>query len=167
MTMYYGEITLKLNRWVKYSIFGILAVILTVIDQLSKEWIVNVAGGIEGKGMDVIKGFVRFTYLKNDGASMGLFGGQRYLLIAVTVAVFTFGIWFFIKHKPENTLLLCSVSLVASGAVGNLIDRVILGYVRDFIDLEFINFYIFNFADCAICVGAGLLILYAFLNVKD
>ena len=68
-------------------------------------------------------------------------------------------------ETPENDPALAS--LVASGAVGNLIDRIALGYVRDFIDLEFINFYIFNFADCAICVGAGLLILYAFLNIKD
>ena len=158
---------MKLNRWAKYSIFGILAVILTVIDQLSKEWIVNATGGVEGKGFGVIKGVLRFTYLENDGASMGLFGGQRFLLIGVTVVVFIAGLWFFIKHKPENTLLLLSVSMVASGAVGNLIDRIVLGYVRDFIDLEFVNFYIFNFADCAICVGAGLLILYAFLNIKE
>lgn len=167
MTMYYGEIALKLKLWAKYSIFGILAAVLTVIDQLSKEWIVNIAGGIEGKGIDVLKGVFKFTYLRNDGASMGLFGGQQILLICITVAIFACGIYYFIKHKPENTLFLWAVSLVASGAVGNLIDRVTLGYVRDFIDLEFINFYIFNFADCAICVGAFLLMLYAFLNVKD
>ncbi len=167
MTMYYGEIDLKLNRWAKYSIFGLLAVVLTVLDQLSKVWIVNVTGGVEGKGIDLIRGVLRFTYLENDGASMGLFGGQRILLIGVTVAIFLIGLYFFIKHKPENTLFILSVSLVASGAVGNLIDRVMLGYVRDFIDLEFINFYIFNLADCAICIGAGLLILYALLNVKD
>ena len=158
---------MKLNRLAKYSIFGLLAVLLTVIDQLSKEWIVAATGGVEGKGMDVIKGVVRFTYLENDGASMGLFGGQRFLLIGVTVLVFACGLWFFIKHKPENNLMLLATSLIASGAVGNLIDRISLGYVRDFIDLEFINFYIFNFADCTICVGALLLILYAFVNVKD
>ncbi len=167
MTMYYGEIDLKLNRWAKYSIFGILAVVLTVIDQLSKAWIVNVAGGVEGRGISVIKGVLSFTYLRNDGASMGLLGGQRFLLIGITLVIFAAGVWFFVKYKSENTLLLWATSLIASGAVGNLIDRVALGYVRDFIDLEFINFYIFNFADCAICVGAGLLILYALLNVKD
>ena len=167
MTMYYGEIDLKLNVWVKYSLWGILAVILTVIDQLTKVWIVNLAEGVEGRGISVIKGVLNFTYLKNDGASMGLFGGQRILLIAVTVVVFAGGIWFFVKRRPENNLLLFSASLIASGAVGNLIDRIMLGYVRDFIDLQFINFYIFNVADCAICIGAGLLILYAFLNVKD
>lgn len=167
MTMYYGEIALKSKLWAKYTIFGILAIALCVIDQLTKEWIVKVTGGIEGKGIEVLKGVFKFTYLKNDGASMGLFGGQRVLLIAITVLVFAWGLWYFIKNKPSNMLFLWAVSLVASGAVGNLIDRISLGYVRDFIDLEFINFYIFNFADCAICVGAGLLILYAFLNIKD
>lgn len=167
MTMYYGEIDLKLNLWVKYSIFGLIAVVLTVVDQLSKIWMVNVTEGIEGRGFVVIKGILNFTYLKNDGASMGLFGGQRLLLIVITVAVFAFGIWFFIKKRPRNVLFLTATSLIASGAAGNLIDRLALGFVRDFIDLQFINFYIFNFADCAICIGAGLLILYAFLNVED
>lgn len=167
MTMYYGEIDLKLNRWVKYSLGGLIAVILTVIDQISKIWMVDLAEGVEGRGFVVIKGILNFTYLKNDGASMGLFGGQRVLLIIITVAVFALGIAYFIKHKPENSLFIISVSLIASGAVGNLIDRLLLGYVRDFIDLQFINFYIFNFADCAICIGAALLVLYAFLNIKD
>ncbi|MBR5535262.1 MAG: signal peptidase II [Clostridia bacterium] len=167
MTIVYGEIDLKLNRWVKYSLWGMLAVALTVIDQLSKMWMVNASGGVEGKGFIIIKNVLNFTYLKNYGASMGLFSGQRIALICVTVLVFAFGIYYFIKHRPENTLFLAAVSLVASGAVGNLIDRVFLGYVRDFIDVQFINFYIFNFADCVICIGAGLLMLYAFLNVRD
>ena len=167
MTMYYGEIALNLKLRAKYLIFAILAVILTVVDQMSKEWIVNVTEGVEGRGFPVIKGIINFTYVKNNGASMGLFGGQRVFLIAVTVIVFAFGLWYYIKNRPENTLLIAATSLIASGAVGNLIDRIQLGYVRDFIDLDFMNFYIFNFADCAICVGAGLLILYAFINIKD
>ncbi len=167
MTMYYGEIALKLKIRAKYLIFGILAVILTAVDQLSKEWIVKVTEGVEGRGFPVIKGLINFTYVKNDGASMGLFGGQRIFLIIVTLVVFALGIWYYVKNRPENTLFIAATSLIASGAVGNLIDRIAFSYVRDFIDLDFVEFYIFNFADCAICVGAGLLILYAFINIKD
>ena len=167
MTMYYGEIALKLKLRAKYLIFAILAAVFTVVDQMSKEWIVNVTENVEGRGFTVIKGIINFTFVKNDGASMGLFGGQRIFLILVTVAVFAFGLWYFIKNRPDNMLFLSATSLIASGAVGNLIDRIQLGYVRDFIDLDFVNFYIFNFADCAICVGAGLLILYAFINIKE
>lgn len=158
---------MKLNLWAKYAIFGAIAVLVTVIDQLTKVWIVNIANGIEGMGCDVISGVLRFTYKMNDGASMGILSGQRVLLIIITLALFGLGIFYFKKHKPENLLLLTSVSLIAGGAVGNLIDRVVLGYVRDFIHLLFVKFYIFNFADCAICVGAALLIIYAFLNTED
>ncbi|MBQ8002480.1 MAG: signal peptidase II [Clostridia bacterium] len=158
---------MKIKTWVKYTIFGFITAVLTLIDQLTKIWMVDIAQGIEGKGIVVIKNVLNFTYLKNDGASMGLFGGQRVPLIIMTLVIFAAGIYYFVKKRPDNWLLLSAVSLVASGAVGNLIDRITLGYVRDFIDLQFINFYIFNFADCAICVGAALLIIYAFLNVKD
>ncbi|MBQ8541130.1 MAG: signal peptidase II [Clostridia bacterium] len=158
---------MKLKLRAKYLIFAILAAVFTVVDQMSKEWIVNVTENVEGRGFTVIKGIINFTFVKNDGASMGLFGGQRIFLILVTVAVFAFGLWYFIKNRPDNMLFLSATSLIASGAVGNLIDRIQLGYVRDFIDLDFVNFYIFNFADCAICVGAGLLILYAFINIKE
>ncbi len=158
---------MKIKRWVKYSIFGIVAALLTLIDQLTKIWMVDLTGGVEGRGIVVIKNVLNFTYLKNYGASMGLFGGQRILLIIITVALFALGVYYLIKYRPENTLLLTAISLVASGAVGNFIDRVALGYVRDFIDVQFVNFYIFNFADCAICVGAALLIIYAFFNIKD
>ena len=167
MTMCYGAIDLKIKTWVKYTIFDFITAVLTLIDQLTKIWMVDIAQGIEGKGIVVIKNVLNFTYLKNDGASMGLFGGQRVPLIIMTLVIFAAGIYYFVKKRPDNWLLLSAVSLVASGAVGNLIDRITLGYVRDFIDLQFINFYIFNFADCAICVGAALLIIYAFLNVKD
>lgn len=158
---------MKVKRWVKYSIFSLVAVLLTVIDQLTKIWMVDLTGGVEGRGIVVIKNVLNFTYLKNYGASMGLFGGQRILLIIITLAVFALGVYYLVKYRPENTLLLTAISLVASGAVGNFIDRVALGYVRDFIDVQFVNFYIFNFADCAICIGAALLIIYAFFNIKD
>ena len=139
MTMYYGEIALKLKIWAKYLIFGILAVILTAVDQLSKEWIVKVTKGVEGRGFPVIKGLVNFTYVKNDGASMGLFGGQRIFLIIVTLVVFALGIWYYVKNRPENTLFIAATSLIASGAVGNLIDRIAFSYVRDFIEVTFID----------------------------
>ncbi len=167
MTYCYGAIDLKLNLKVKYAVFGVIAAVITVIDQLTKMWIVDITGGIEGKGCDVLENVFRFTYKMNDGASMGMLGGKRILLIVITLALLGLGIYYFVKHKPENMLFLIATSLIAGGALGNLIDRVMLGYVRDFIHLLFVDFYIFNVADCAICIGAGLLIIYAFKNVED
>lgn len=167
MTNCYGEIVLNKKLWIKYSVFGLIAVLLTVLDQLSKVWIESFAGGVEGKSMVVIKNILNFTYIKNDGASMGILGGQRIVLILITFVILGIGARFFVKHKPENLLLLTSCSLILSGAVGNLIDRVVFGYVRDFIDVQFINFYVFNVADCGIVIGAIILIIYAFLNIED
>ncbi len=167
MTNYYGEINLKLKLWVKYLIFAVFAAIICVFDQFTKWWIVDITNATEGKGITVIDKVLKFTYIKNDGASMGLFSGQQIFLIVMTVAVFAIGAYYMVKNRPESPLLLSAVALIASGAVGNLIDRIRLGYVVDFIDLQFVKFYIFNVADCAICIGAGILILYAFRNVKD
>ncbi len=150
----------------KYSLFAILSVALLVIDLLSKEWIVNLAGGKIGEGMVVIKGILEFSYLENTGASLGMLGGQKILLILLTVAILVIGGWYFVKHKPTHTMVLTASSLILAGAVGNLIDRIMLGYVRDFISFSFFP-YTFNVADCGICIGAGLLILYAFLNIKE
>lgn len=152
---------------VKYILFSVLTAVMVFFDQISKKWIVDITGGTEGKGIAVIKNVLNFTFIKNEGASMGLFKGQGIFIILVTVVILAWGLWYFKKHLPENVLFLASVSLIASGAVGNLIDRINLGYVRDFIDIQFVKFYIFNVADCAICIGAALMILYAFLNVED
>lgn len=167
MTKFYGEIALKNKLAIKYSVFGIITLLLTALDQLTKMWIVSAAEGIEGRSFTVIKGVLNFTYLKNYGASMGMFKGQRVFLIILTVVVITVGVLYFKKHKPTHPMLLTAGSLVLSGAIGNLIDRMAFGYVRDFIDVQFIDFYIFNVADCAICIGAGLLMLYALLYIED
>lgn len=167
MTKCYGEIVLEKKLGIKYSLFGFLALLLLGVDQFSKMKIAEAANGVEGKSFAVIENVINFTYVKNTGASMGILQGQRIALIVVTVALLGAGVWYFKKHRPESVLLLSACSLIASGAVGNLIDRVKLGYVRDFIDVQFVNFYTFNIADCGIVVGAALLIIYAFINIED
>ena len=158
---------LNKKLWIKYSIFSLVAIVICLIDQLSKSWIVKLTGGKEGLGPIVIDKVLKFSYKKNYGASMGILDGQRILLIVLTFVILGLGIYYIKKHKFESCLLLTAASLIAGGAVGNLIDRIFLGFVRDFIHLLFINFYIFNVADCAICVGAGLLIIYAFKYIED
>ena len=167
MTNCYGEIVLSKKLWIRYSIFGLITALLTVLDQWSKIVVENIANGQEGGGLEVIKGVLNFTYVKNTGASMGILKDQRVLLIAITFVILAVGAWYFKKHRPESVLLLTSCSLILSGAIGNLIDRVQFGYVRDFIDVQFIDFYTFNVADCGIVIGAALLIIYAFFNIED
>lgn len=155
------------NLKVRYSLFGLLSALLVALDLWSKAWIVNLTGGAEGAGPVIIEGILKFSYIKNDGASMGILGGQKIILILLTCLILGIGIWYFAKNKPTHPLVLTACALIFGGAVGNLVDRVCLGYVRDFIDLQFVKFYVFNVADCAICIGAALLIIYAFRNIED
>ncbi len=97
----------------------------------------------------------------NTGAAFGIFSGKTSALIIVSVimivALFVFD--FFVKNK--NIFYSMSFGLIVGGAVGNLIDRVRLGYVRDFIYLDFApNFPIFNIADSCLCVGAVMMVIY-------
>lgn len=173
MTNFYGEIVLEHKQsitkklWFKYTIFGVLAVLLTIFDQVSKFWFVKKVDGVLYTSIEVIKNVLNFTYIQNKGASMGILQGQKILLIAITLAIIVVGAWFVKKHRPENLVLLTSCSLILSGAIGNLIDRVMFGYVRDFIDVQFVDFYVFNVADCAIVIGAILLVVYAFVTMDD
>ena len=167
MTKCYGEIGLSKNLKLKYSLFTLLSALLIAVDLWTKAWIVKVSGGVEGVGPEVIPGILKFTYIKNEGASMGILAGQKIILIILTFVILGIGVCFFAKRKPTHPLVLTASSLILGGALGNLVDRVWLGYVRDFIDLQFIKFYVFNIADCAICIGAGLLLIYAFRNIED
>lgn len=148
---------------IKYSLSAVLAVLLVVIDQLTKAAAVKSLVRV-GASKEIIKGVINFTYVQNRGAAFGMMQGEKILFIIVTVAVFAAAFLYFKKYRPTHILVFISAALILSGAVGNLIDRVSFGYVRDFIDAAFINFPVFNVADCAICVGAGLVILYAFIG---
>lgn len=165
VTKCYGEIGLKIKLWVKYLIAGILAAVFVAVDQLTKLAIDSRL--ITGTEIKVIDGILHFTYVKNRGAAFGILQGQRVVFLLFTIVVILIGVWFVKKYKPDNMWFLTGACLVLGGGVGNMIDRLFLGYVRDFINVAFIDFPIFNFADCLICIGAGLLMVYAFRTVDE
>jgi signal peptidase II len=147
----------------RYSLFGIFAILIVVFDQLTKLFIEN--NFVTGQTKEIIPKILNFTYILNEGAAFGIMQGRKIAFIIITIAVFAAAFFCFKKYKPSSILALLSASFILSGAVGNLIDRVRFGYVRDFIDVAFMNFPVFNIADCAICVGAFLLILYALFDI--
>lgn len=114
----------------------------------------------EGKYFSVIKGFIGVYSCHNTGAAFSIFAGKQLFLIIFTGIIFVGLLVFYIKFKQDNMLYIMSMSMIISGAVGNMFDRIFLGYVRDFINLEFMNFAIFNIADCALTIGIGLLVIY-------
>lgn len=111
-----------------------------------------------GTSYPLWEGVFHFTSAHNKGAAFGMFSGGRWIFIAITIIVCIVVAWILIrKRKDVHILFRIALSFVLAGAVGNLIDRVILGYVRDMLDFCLIDFAIFNVADSALCIGALLL----------
>ena len=122
----------------------------------------------DGKNFTLIPNVLGFNYSHNTGAAWSIMSNLTWLLILISI-IFIIAICvanYFYKNK--SYFYAVSVGLILSGAIGNLIDRIFFGYVRDFIDLEFMNFPTFNIADIAITVGVILLCVYIlFLSKKQ
>lgn len=137
----------------------ICAAVIVVIDQVSKYLIVENLK-VEGNSVTVINGLLDFTLSYNDGMAFGI-GSSAFRWIFVAVMVIVGGILIYLMFNPKykNTLFLTASALVIGGGVGNAIDRVLNGYVVDFLALSFFP-PICNFADYAITVGTVLLLIY-------
>lgn len=109
----------------------------------------------------LVDGIFHITYIHNYGAAFSIFQNKTGFLIAMQVIIVAAVLVYLIKRqKKEHGSLLLSISLIAAGGIGNLIDRAVNGYVVDYLDFRI--WPIFNVADISICVGCGLLILYMF-----
>lgn len=101
-----------------------------------------------------------FTYERNEGAAFGMLSDHRWVFMVVsTVAIIALLIYLF-RFTPKSKIMQISLSMIAGGGIGNMIDRVYLGYVIDFIDVRLINFAVFNIADSFVTVGAFLFMGY-------
>lgn len=134
------------------------------VDQLSKWLIVTY---LPDAGVDLIPEVFRFTYVENRGAAFGILADQRWVFIVVSTLALAAMAFYMFKFKPEGWLVRCSLAFIIGGGIGNMIDRVLLGYVIDFLD--FCAFpglwkWVFNVADAFVCVGAGMLMLYLILD---
>ena len=137
----------------------IISIILLCIDQISKLLVVNLL--TKTNSIAIIKNFFYLTYINNDGAAFSILVGKRVLLILIAVLVIVMLIRYIKKNNIQNKLELVSISLIIGGSLGNLIDRVVRGYVIDFLDFKIFNynFPIFNLADTFIVIGVFLLLL--------
>lgn len=139
----------------------IIAVILVAVDQIVKNWAAEtlVKGDIA-----IIENVLYLKYAENTGVAFSMFSDNRWILVAVTSIMLAAVLAFFLSGKVSGKLEVFSLSLLLSGGVGNLIDRISLGYVIDYIDVRIINFAIFNIADICICVGAFLLCVAVYFS---
>ena len=142
--------------------FILLAAVVVAIDQTTKHLIR--ANLMVGESIPQ-GGFIRLTYVTNTGGAFGLFANQTFLMI-LTATIGIIALILYYWYPPfENAWLRSSLALQLGGAVGNLIDRVRLGYVTDFIDVRV--WPVFNIADSAIVVGAGIFIFFMLFLAKD
>ncbi len=132
-----------------------------VLDQATKLLAVLFLKG--SPPVKIIGSFLELSYVENEGMAFGMMENSRWIFMTVSsVAIlFMLGYIFLVKNQPKSYLI--SVSIIASGGIGNMIDRVFLGYVVDFVSVDY--FAVFNGADSLVCIGAGLLILVMSIDI--
>lgn len=140
--------------------FG-LALALVGADQWLKVW---VRGNIPlGGSLPFIPHIMELTYTRNTGAAFSSFSGMTWLLTAVSLVVSVVLAVMLWKRYFPGWLGKLSLTLLLAGAVGNLIDRLFLGFVTDMFATTFINFAVFNIADICVCCGGALMVVYVLL----
>ncbi len=136
----------------------ILTTLVVVLDQVTKYF----AKSLMGKNnIVVIDKFLELTYLENRGAAFGILQGKSLLFVLITLSVIGYIIYFLYKHPNFQNLTKVCLSFILAGAIGNLIDRILNGYVVDFIFIRFWGIYdfpVFNVADIAVTTGVIILI---------
>ncbi len=142
-------------------IYGLIVVIVA-LDQWSK-WAIKTSFNLY-QSKPVIQDLLHFTYVTNDGMAFGLsFPGGKHVLLIMTILLTGFIVGFLWKEKNGHPLIKYGLALILSGAIGNLIDRLLYGKVVDFLDLMIGNFhwYIFNIADSSVTIGMILFIIHS------
>lgn len=129
---------------------------LVVVDQIIKYFIDIFLKPIGS--VPVIRNILQLSYYENDGAMMGMMNGKTLtmtILAVICLAVIAFVIF---SGKVKFGIDYCCIVLMMSGGLGNIIDRIFRGYVIDYIEVLFVDFYIFNFADCLVTCAAFVMI---------
>lgn len=143
-----------------------LGLIILILDQITKHYIIS--NFFYGESRSIIDGFFNLVYVRNDGAAWNILSGQRIFLILISISVLIFllfrGHTIFSKKRLHQVLF----GLIIGGIIGNLYDRLIYGWVIDFLDFQFGSYHYpsFNIADSAICVGVILYFIDQWKNHK-
>ena len=137
----------------------ILTILVILVDFFSK-YIVSKLMTVN-ETINLIDNFFRITYVKNTGAAFSMFSNNTILVIIISVVVIGFLLFYIYKNKGNNKLENVSYAFILGGAIGNLIDRLVYGYVIDFLDFEILSYNapIFNLADTFIVIGVILFLI--------
>ena len=135
----------------------ILSAVIVGIDQLIKYFVFNFLKPVGS--VDVIPGLFSLDYVENKGAAFGMMANMRWVFIVFTIVVIAIILYVVFKKKITNKLFIASAILLIGGGIGNLIDRIFLGFVIDYLSISFFP-PVCNFADYCITIGTVLLLVY-------
>lgn len=144
--------------------YEIIVAILIGLDQIIKYWALHYLK--EVGSIPVINNIFNLTYVENRGAAFGMLQNNQTIFIVVALIASLYGLYY-LKTKKVNNIGKVGILLVISGAIGNLIDRVRLGFVVDYLDFHIIWSYVFNLADCFVVVGTILLCIYIITSEEE
>lgn len=146
------------SRVWRFGVWLVVGITLLCLDQIAKALVrAAVAGGFVR--MTVAPGLIDFTFVANRGAAFGIGQGFGAVSVVLAVAVVAFSVAYLLRARWLSKVEIVGLALVFGGAVGNAIDRVLFGYVTDFIATTFVDFPVFNIADIGITVGVCLAFL--------
>ena len=154
---------MKKMSFFEYALYSAIILAGIALDQLTKWLAVKFLSPIDT--VPLIKDVLHLTYVENRGAAFGMLANHRWVFIVISTVTIIAMLYVLFSGRLQNKLYTVSVSMIISGGIGNMIDRILLGYVVDFIDFRLINFAVFNGADSFVCVGAGILILALILDI--
>ncbi|MBQ9113249.1 MAG: signal peptidase II [Clostridia bacterium] len=139
---------------------------LVVIDQVTKMFAVHLL--TPGQSVDLIEGVFRFTYVENRGAAFGMLSEHRWVFMIISVAAIALLLVYLWKFAPESRFARMAICMIIGGGIGNMIDRIFLGYVVDFLDFcafPDLWMWVFNMADVFVCVGGGMLVVWLIISM--
>lgn len=145
---------------------GILLVVLLVVDQLTK-FAIDASMHVQ-ESFDIIPNFFRITYLHNTGAAWSMFEGKMMFFYIITVIALVAMIYFYYHSEKADVLFKTGIVCMMAGTLGNLMDRLVFQYVRDFLDFVILgyDFPVFNVADMALCFGVFLIVVDILLEER-
>lgn len=144
----------------------LISILTLIIDILTKQLVLNLM--FEHQSIPLIKNFFSLTFAKNTGVAFSFLEGKIPFIIIMTAIVILFIIKY-IKNTHPNKIETICYGIILGGALGNLLDRIIYGYVIDFLDFQILNysFPIFNFADTMIVIGVFLLLTLSIIESRN
>lgn len=136
-----------------------IALIAAALDRISKAWALGTK-----VNRPMIPGILNARYTENTGMAFSMFSGQSLALTALTIVLILALVSWLLAKPDESRLFRAAIWLIVGGGLGNIYDRLVYGYVIDFIEPAFVRFAVFNVADVCICAGAGLAVLALILE---